>query len=333
MSKKTDKRLMEQAKIILRERGQKAFEIAKKTVLKEKIKYKPVYEALRYFMEKAWYDVQHPALLSLACEAVGGNPDKTNQIGAAIVLIAGAADIHDDIIDKSETKGSRLTVLGKFGKDIALLAGDALLFEGISHLHKACENTPKKQRKAILNLSKKAFFEIGSAEAKETSLKGKHDLAPREYRNLIEMKAAVAEANTRIGAILGGGSRDEIDALGRYGRSLGVLMTIRDEFIDTFEPAELKNRAENECLPLPILYVFQNHQLKKKITDILQKKETTEEDASEIVEIVLEAKEIKNLKEEIKDLVGKASVEIKMVKKPSVHPVLKLLLLASVEDL
>jgi len=332
MKRKTCKKLMEQAKIILRERGQKAFETAKNTVLKEKIKYKPVYEALRYFMEEGWYDFQHPALLSLACEAVGGNPDETNQIGAAMVLMAGAADIHDDIIDKSETKASKLTVFGKFGKDIALLAGDALLFEGLSLLQDACEDLPKKQRKVILKLSKQAFFEIGSAEAKETSFKGKYDLAAEEYRNLIELKVAVAEANTRIGAILGGGTPEEIDALGRYGRSLGILMTIRDEFIDTFEPNELKNRAKNECLPLPVLYVFQNSAVKKRITPLLQKKEITEEDSNKIVNIIFETKEIQNLKGEIKEVFRKASAEIRTVK-CSVRPVLKLLLAASVEDL
>jgi len=333
MSKKTNKKLMEQAKTILKQRGQKAFETAKNTVLKEKIKYEPAYEALRYFMEEVWHDFTHPALLSLACEAVGGNPDKTNQIGAAIALIAGAADVHDDIIDRSEIKGSKLTVFGKFGGDIALLAGDALLFEGLTLLHEACENLPKKQRKAVLKLSKQAFFDIGSAEAKETSFKGKHDLAPEEYSSLIEMKAAVAEANTQIGAILGDGTPEEIAALGRYGRTLGVLMTIRDEFIDTFEPDELKNRAENECLPLPILYMFQNPELKKQITYILKKKKITEGDAHKIVDVVFEAKEIQNLKKEIRSLVKKASAEIIIIKKPSVLPVLRLLLEASIEDL
>jgi hypothetical protein len=70
------KKLMEQGIAILRERGQEALEVAKKAILQEEIEFKPLREALRYFM-KDWKDVLHPALLSLACEAVGGNPDLT----------------------------------------------------------------------------------------------------------------------------------------------------------------------------------------------------------------------------------------------------------------
>ena len=79
-------------------------ELSKQAVLAEQIKYEPLREALRYFMEELCYDASHPTLLSLACEAVGGNPDATTDIGAALVLLAGAADIHDDIIDQSLTK-------------------------------------------------------------------------------------------------------------------------------------------------------------------------------------------------------------------------------------
>ena len=74
-----------------------------------------------------------PALFSLVCEAVGGDPDITMPIAISITLISGAIDIHDDIIDQSKTKGDQPTVFGKFGKDIALLVGDALMFKGFTH--------------------------------------------------------------------------------------------------------------------------------------------------------------------------------------------------------
>jgi len=295
MERKASKKLMEQVQIVLRKRGQKAFEIARNVVLQEKSISEPVYEALRYFMEEFWYDVQHPALLSLACEAVGGNPNVTIHVGAAIVLLTGAADIHDDIIDKSKTKGSKPTVFGKFGKDITLLAGDALLFKGLILLHEACDKLPEKQERAILNLTKQAFFEIGNAEAKEVSFKGNFDLDPREYRNIIETKASVAETTARIGAILGGGNSKEIDILGHYGKILGILMTIRDDFIDLFEPDELKNRTENECLPLPILYAFRNTRKKSEIVRLLRRDKITEQETDEILDLITDTKEVEEL--------------------------------------
>jgi geranylgeranyl pyrophosphate synthase len=328
---KTQKKLTEHVKILIREKGQKALEIAKSSILQEKIGYEPINEALRYFMEEIWYDVPHPALLSLTCEAVGGNPEATAHIGAAIAIIAGAADIHDDIIDQSITKESKPTIFGKFGKDIALLTGDALLFKGLMMLHEACDLLPKNQKQEILKLTKQAFFKIGDAEAKEASLRGRFDLTAEEYFNIIETKVAVAEATAKIGAILGGGASEEIERLGRYGKTLGILMAIRNEFLDIFELDELKNRAEKECLPLPILFTFKDSRKKNKIIQLLKGSKITEKEINKILSIVMNSKGTRELKREMLSLIKEEIQRLIFVKKSKSK--LKLLLRATLNEM
>ncbi len=301
-------KLMERVRTLLEDRGRNAYESAKEEVTSEEIEYTPIREALEYFIQELWRSFHHPALLSLACESVGGNPEDTVSLGAALVLLTGAADVHDDIIDQSTTKGSKPTVFGRFGRDVALLVGDALLLKGFALLNKACEDLPKRKGQTIMGLVRKAFFEIGVAEAKEASFKGNWDLAPEEYLSIIRMKAAIAEYTARIGGIVGEGSPEEIEALGKYGRALGTLATIRDDFIDTFEPDELKNRAEKECLPLPILYAFRDEKLRNRIVNILGKTELSEDDAYNIVEIVSETENAQALKREMQ-LILKSGVE------------------------
>lgn len=326
-------KLMEKVKKSLEKRGRNAYEAAKKEILNEEIKYEPIRDALQYFIQELWRNFQHPALLSLTCESVGGKPENTTPIGAALVLLTGAADIHDDIIDQSETKGSKPTVFGKFGRDIALLAGDALLLKGFTLLSKACESLAKKQRETIVNLVREAFFEIGIAEAKETSYKGNWDLAPEEYLDIIKMKAAIADVTARIGAIVGGGSSDEIEALGKYGRTLAILSTIRDEFIDVFELNELKNRAENECLPLPVLYASRDKKVKNKIINILRKKELSEDDAYEIVETIMETQDMQALKTEMQVFLENGIKPLKVIENRKMKSTLEKMLHAMVEDL
>jgi geranylgeranyl pyrophosphate synthase len=326
------RKLMIEALNLLKKRGQKASDIARKAILQEKIHDAPLSEALRYFTDN-WRDFNHPTLLSLACEAVGGHPDATTNIGAAIVLLTSAADIHDDIIDQSIIKGGKLTVFGKFGKDIALLAGEIFLFKGLTLLHEARQRLPEQQGQAIIKLTEHAFFEIVSAEAKETSFKGKYDLAPEEYSNIIGMKAAIAEATMRMGAILGCGTSEEIDALGHYGRTLGTLMTIRDEFIDVFEPDELKHRTENECLPLPILYAFQTSEVRDKVIQILEKKIISENDAYEIVEIMMRARGVQELKKKMRLQVKKEIKNLSSIKNVEIFEELSTLLRSGLEDL
>jgi geranylgeranyl pyrophosphate synthase len=327
-----NKKLMEHVKDILKERGWKAFEIAKNTALGMKLQYKPLYDALQYFFNETWYDVQHPALVSLACEAVGGNPEKAVNIGAAIVLLAGAADIHDDIIDDSKLKNLRLTVYGKFNKDISLLLGDALLFEGLSFLHAACQKFSEREKNSILKLIKKAFFEIGNAEANEAEFKGKCNVNPKEYfSGIIKRKAAVAEAAAKIGAIIGGGTKKDIKILGRYGRALGILMTIRDEFVDMFELEELKNRIEKECLPLPMMYTFKDKNIKEKVLLCLQ--EESEKSLYDVIEKIMQIKEVTALKEKMRKIIERTIREIESIPNPKVLLELELLLKASIEDL
>jgi geranylgeranyl pyrophosphate synthase len=333
MKKSTRKKLMEQVKAVFEKRGRESFEIAKNTILSEEIKYAPIREAVRYFMEEVWRDVQHPALLSLACEAVGGKPSATTHVGAAITLLTGAADIHDDIIDQSKTKGLKPTVYGKFGKETAILVGDALIFEGLTLLHKACEKFPKKQKQAILKLTKQAFFELGSIEAKETTYKGRFDLSPEEYFHIIETKATVAEMTMKIGAILGDGTTKRVEALGHYGRTLGILMTIREDFIDIFEPDELKNRVENEVLPLPLLYASKNSQIRNTIKPLLLQTNITEDDTQRIVSTILNSKDVKGLKDRMQTMIHMGIKELRFVRKTKVGNFMETLLRSSVEDL
>ena len=327
----SNKKSMETVKKLLEERGRKAYEVAKEEILNEEIGYEPIRDALQYFIEELWHNFQRPALLCLTCESVGGKPEDTTFIGAALVLLTGAADIHDDIIDQSKTKGSKPTVFGKFGRDIALLIGDALLLKGFTLLQKACEGLPRKQGEKIMSSVREAFFEIGVAEAKETSFRGNWDLAPEEYLDIIRMKAAIAEVTARIGATLGGGNSKEINALAHYGRTLGILMTIRDDFIDLFELDELGNRAKNECLPLPILYAFRNPRKKSEIVRLLKKDQITEEEIEQILDLIIDMKEVQELKNEMQLLVEKAENFLSYIRRN--RSSLELLLHSTLEDL
>jgi len=239
-------KLTRQLMKLLEERGRKALEQARKTVLEEKIESKQVKEALEYFMNEYWHDTTRPALLSLVCEAVGGNPDKTTPIAVSLILISGAIDIHDDIIDQSETKDGRPTVYGKFGKDVALLIGDALLIKGYTILYQAAKKVvPAEKIATIVEIIKNTFFELGDAEALELQFRRRTDVTPEEYLRVVKKKAADVEAYTRISAIVGGGSDEEIEAMGEYGRVLGMLAILRDDMIDMLDPTQKKSYIES----------------------------------------------------------------------------------------
>ncbi len=159
---------------------------------------------------------------------------------------------------------------------------------------------------------------MGNAVAEEISLRGKFNIEPGRYLAIIERKAAIAEMTARIGGIIGNGSAKEIEALGEYGRVLGTLGNIRHEFVDVFEREELENRVKNECLPLPILYAFQNKAVKRKIIPILKEGTLTRENTFEIAQTVMTTKQVQELKVLMTQLANRAMNALDFIENPEI---------------
>jgi geranylgeranyl diphosphate synthase type I len=328
------KKNIKQSEIIvaeLQKRSKKALELAKKSILAEKIEYKELHDALEHYVS-SWNDFTHPGLFSLACEAVGGDTDAMVQIQAAIAMMAAAFDIHDDIIDKSEAKHGIPTVFGKFGKDIALLLGNAFLIEGLILFSKSLEDLHQEKAK-IFEILKTSLFELGNAHALELGLKRRVDAAPEEYMQIVKMKAANIEADMRIGAIVGGGTSSKVEALARYAKILGMLATLREEFIDVFEIEELNQRISNEYLPIPVLYSMQDKDSRRRIQKLLAKGKITSKNSDELIHAVFEAKSVRKLKKEIKELAIEAIQLVSKIRNYNVKSQLGKLMLSILEDL
>jgi geranylgeranyl pyrophosphate synthase len=285
--KTTQEEMKKRLQQLFEEKGAKITSLIKKAMFENEknIQSKEVRAALHYFLDEYWSDLARPTLISLACEAVGSNAQTVAPITVSVMLIAGGVDIHDDIIDKSEIKNGRLTVFGKYGQDIALLTGDALLFKGFSLLHLAVKNVSEEKTMQALRIFEKAFFELGDAEALELKFKNKIDMNPEEYLRIIDKKAADVEAYTHLSSLLSNGTKKEVNALRKYGKILGILAIIRDDLIDMIDREELLHRLMSEVPPLPILYASLNPKAKSQISSILSKKKMTNRHIETIVKI------------------------------------------------
>ena len=316
---------------VLRERSREGLELARRTMLMEEIGSEKIWQALKYYVSD-WENFTYPALFSIACEAVGGNPKKAVNVQTAIALLIGALDIHDDIIDKSKVKRGKLTVFGKFGQEIALFLGNAFLINGFTLLSNSVANLPAKKAGEVVETIKKSMFEVGTAHTLELDIRGRIDVTPKEYMRILKMKAASAGASMRLGAVIGGGRDHEVKVLTRYGRILGLLATLRDEFIDIFEPQELSQRLRNECLPIPIFYALQGEN-SGRIKKVLAKKRITNKDAYELVDIVWESKEVKVLKKKMVLNIKNACILTSEIRNRDIKDLLTLLATSALEDL
>jgi geranylgeranyl diphosphate synthase type I len=281
-------------------RGSKGLAFAKSSMNNLRIDYPKLRQALNYYISN-WHDFTHAGLFSLSNEAAGGNPDDLLAVQASIALVAAAFDLHDDIIDQSKTKHGQPTVYGKYGQELTLLLGNAFLMQGFTLFTTSiAEIAPNKMQKSI-DVLKTDLFQVGNAHALELGLKGKASGKPQEYLEFVRKKAASIEADMHLGALLGRGTEEQIQALSQYGRILGILTTLREEFIDVFEAEELLQKVNINRLPIPIIFAMQNAQAKEEINKILAKQKIGRKDAEKLVETVFESEPVKCLKKEMED--------------------------------
>jgi len=286
----------------LKKRSKKGLELARQVLQAEKIEHTTLRNALKHYIEH-WNDSTHPGLFSIACEAVGGDPDDVISPQAAITMMAAAFDIHDDIIDKSKVKHKIATVYGKFGAEIALLLGDAFLIEGFKLFVDSTAILPKEKKIEALETVKRLTFEVGNAHALEVGLKERKNIVLDDYMKVIEMKAAGIELDMHMGALFGGGKDAEVKVLAKLGRIVGVLIMFREEFIDIFEIEELCQRILVHDLPIPLLFAMQDREAKRKVSEIISKPEITQNDVDELVDFTLEAIPVMKLKEKMQALI------------------------------
>lgn len=283
-------RAAKEVRKLFKQKGGKILKEAAASVLREKIESDEAREALSYFMS-LWRDVVRPSLVTLACEAVGGDPSIVVPVGKSLTLLSGATDIHDDIIDRTMRKRGHDTVPGKFGNDIALLAGDALIFKGFGELFEGLMqlDIPTEKKSTIFRMVNRLYFEMGDAEALELKFKARTDIKPDDYLDIIRKKAADVEVCMRIGAMLGYGSKEQVNALGEYGRLLGTIVLLRNDVEDMFDVGILNLRIKNESLPLPILYALENEEKRGDILAILKRGEVSVRDAKRLTKLVSDA--------------------------------------------
>ena len=143
---------------------------------------------------------------------------------------------------------------------------DILFFRGFTLLRKTLETQVSVETVIkTLETINEIWFEQSEGEILEVESRGKTNVKTEQSLEKIRMRASELEACTRIGGILGGGTRDEIEALGAYGRLLGMMAILRNELIDMLEFQVLKRRIKQESLPLPLVHALQREKEEKQI--------------------------------------------------------------------
>ena len=169
-----------------------------------------------------------PLILLLCAECVQSKkPDADAYLAAsAIELLHTESIIHDDIIDEENLRRGKPSFHVKYGYNSSILTADFVL--GI-----ILNIGSKLKDLRILNELSNAATRMSEGEMMEIRLGKEPDISEDDYIKVLEYKtASLFEASARIGAIIVGGTEDQVHAMTSFGNLLGIAYQIHDDLID-----------------------------------------------------------------------------------------------------
>jgi geranylgeranyl diphosphate synthase, type I len=181
-----------------------------------------------------------PTLVILSCEAVGGEPNSALKTAAAMELIHTFSLIHDDIMDQDEKRRGKPSVHVLWGDAMAILAGDTLFSKAFETVLRSEEDGVFPSRiLPTLNTMVDSCIKICEGQALDMGFAQRLDVQESEYLLMIYKKtSALIAAATKAGAIIGGGTQEQINALAEYGQLIGMAFQIQDDYLDVASQEE-----------------------------------------------------------------------------------------------
>lgn len=188
-------------------------------------------DAVRYALAQKGKRVRS-TVLTLSCEAVGGDVDRAIVPAMVVEILHGASLILDDIIDRSDTRRGTATVNARWGDDMALIACDALISLAIRESAYEGLGLTASMVRCVAD----SMLRLAEGEAME--LEGQGFTVEDYYRIADKKTASLFSSSAASGAIAGGGDAGQAEALGQYGRHLGLAYQARDDILDFTADAE-----------------------------------------------------------------------------------------------
>lgn len=187
-----------------------------------------------------------PYMTIKACEAVGGRAEDATPFAAAVEFLHNFTLVHDDVMDHDDLRRGKPTVHKAYGMPMAILAGD-LLFAKVYDViirNRPSGMSPKRLLESIDKVTEAALI-LCQGQALDISFPSASDVTVDDYIHMVGAKtSALFRACAQVGALAGGGSDEQVDALGSFAWDAGVAFQIEDDILGV--------TADEETLGKPV---------------------------------------------------------------------------------
>ena len=203
-----------------------------------------LYAPIKYGLEVGGKRIR-PTLLMLAYNLYAEDIERAVMPAMAVEIFHNFTLLHDDIMDNAAVRRGRSSVPAKWGNNVAILSGDAMLILAYSYLQRTdSECLPK-----IFEWFNKMAAEVCEGQQFDMDFETQQKVSVVDYMRMIELKtAALLAGSAVIGAILAGAPEEDATRLYNFALEVGLAFQLQDDLLDSYGDERLGKKIGGDIL-------------------------------------------------------------------------------------
>lgn len=175
-----------------------------------------------------------PVLTLATCMALGGSRDQALNQALGVEIFHNFTLVHDDVMDKSDTRRGKPTVWARWDETAAILSGDAMLTLANMYAGRGAGH----RLECVLDVFNTAAMEVYAGQELDMQFEERLDVTTSEYLHMILLKtAALIRCACAMGVIMADGDDATLEAMKAYAVGIGMAFQLRDDYLDTYGDA------------------------------------------------------------------------------------------------
>ena len=203
-----------------------------------------LYAPIKYGLEEGGKRIR-PTLLMLSYNLYAEDVERALMPAMAVEIFHNFTLLHDDIMDNASMRRGRPSVPAKWGDNVAILSGDAMLILAYNYL----QRTNSERLSQIFERFNKMAAEVCEGQQFDMDFETQQKVSVVDYMQMIELKtAALLAGSATIGAILAGASDGDCKRLYSFAREVGLAFQLQDDLLDSYGDERLGKKIGGDIL-------------------------------------------------------------------------------------
>ena len=192
-----------------------------------------LYAPIVYSLEEGGKRIRPVALL-MACNLFRDEIDCAKPAALAVEVFHNFTLLHDDIMDRSDTRRGKPAVHTRWNDNVAILSGDAMMI----YAYKLLCGCDRRVLPQLLETFNETAIGVCEGQQYDMDFESRDDVTVDRYLEMIRLKTGVLLAGAlKLGAICAEAQPWQAELLYNFGINVGLAFQLQDDLFDTYGDA------------------------------------------------------------------------------------------------